>query len=209
MSYLTKTRQRWKSFFHLLLVLVVAGCAKTVSQETDVREIASKISPRPKAIRLKVALHMDETFHQYTHRERNLRVPVGELLSEKVPSFLDTLFAEVHVVRDAANLDPGSGKYNAILRPLVRFTTYHPFFRQRRTLMEPQGRVKIYTEWSLSDPYGREIWFREIVGQAEGDARNHSRFEAGVEAAIGDLLKKLESALLTSSRIAIYSRDGR
>ncbi|MFQ5658374.1 MAG: hypothetical protein ACE5G5_12600 [Candidatus Methylomirabilales bacterium] len=51
------------------------------------------------------------------------------------------------------------------------------------------------------------MWFHEIVGHTEREARSRSRFEAAVEAAIADLLKKLRSALLISPRIATYARD--
>ncbi len=200
-SYFARTRPTGQTFFHLLLALALVGCARTVVQHPA----ASQGSPGPAPIRLKLALHMDDDFRQYTYEERNFQIPVGELLFQKVPATLRTVFSEVQVLPDPAHLDPGGGAYQAILRPRVRFVTYHPFFRERRTLLEAEGRVRIYSEWTLADPAGGNIWSQEIVGQAEGDARTRARLDGAVEAAMADLLKKLQSALMTSSRVADYA----
>jgi len=152
-SHLARTRPRGQTLFHLLLALALVGCARTAVQ----LPAASQGSPSPGPIYLKLALYMDDDFRQYTYHERNFQIPVGELLFQKVPATLGTVFSEVQVVPDPAHLDPGGGKYKAILRPRLRFVTYHPFFRERRTLLEPGGRVRIYSAWNLSDRSGREI----------------------------------------------------
>jgi hypothetical protein len=150
---------------------------------------------------------MDDAFRQYTYRERNFDLPLGELLAQRARLSLGTMFREVHVITDPSG--PGAATYQVLLHPRIHFATYHPFFRQRHTLLEPEGRVRIYSDWTLSDPSGREIWSQEIVGQAEGDARTRARLEAAVEAAMADLLKKLQSALVRSSPIASYAREAR
>ncbi|MGH7431878.1 MAG: hypothetical protein ACREI5_08635, partial [Candidatus Methylomirabilales bacterium] len=135
-AYFARTRPTGQTLFHLLLALALVGCASTAVQHPA----ASQASPSPGSIHLKVALYMDDDFRQYTYRERNFQIPVGELLSQKVPASLGTLFTEIRVITDPAHLDPGGGKHKAILRPRLRFVTYHPFFRERRTLLEPEGR---------------------------------------------------------------------
>jgi hypothetical protein len=148
---------------------------------------------------------MDEEFRLYTYRERNFRVPLGEWLFQELPASLEPLFAEIQVVPDQTTLDAERGKYQAVLRPQIRFASYHPFFRERRTLLEPEGKVRIYTDWTLSDPAGRKIWIREIVGRADGDDKSRSRLETAVQAAMVDLFKKLHIALTTSTRVYNYA----
>jgi hypothetical protein len=148
---------------------------------------------------------MDEDFRQYTYRERNFHVPLGEWLSQKLPVFLEPLFAEIRVIPDQPQLDAETGKYQAVLHPRIRFASYHPLFRKRRTLLEAEGRVRIYTEWTLSDPSGRKVWIQEIVGKGEGDDRSRSRLEAAVEAAMDDLFKKLQGALMNSTQVHSYA----
>ncbi len=196
-----KTRPRWQAFLYLCLALALVGCARTVA-----RDPAPSPSASHRPIPLKVAVYMDDAFRQYTYRERHFHLPLGELLSKRLPASLATLFTETEVITDPVHVDPGAGKYQALLRPQIRFASYHPFFRERRTLLEPEGRVRIYSAWTLSDRSGREIWFQEIVGQAEGDDRSRSRLEGAVEAAADDLLRKLQSALMSSSQIAREAR---
>ena len=199
-----KKRRRSQVFFIFAVALVVAGCATTPGTEGDGSRTA-KSSPSPHQLPLKVALYMDQDFRQYTYRERSISIPLGEWLSKKLPASLEPLFAEIAVIPDRSQLDTETEKYQAVLRPRIRFATYHPLFRKRQTLLEPEGRVQIYTEWTLSDPSDRKIWIQEIVGKGEGDDRTRPRLEAGVEAAMADLLKKLQSALVTSPRVYNYA----
>ncbi|MCZ6480469.1 MAG: hypothetical protein V3U33_06605 [candidate division NC10 bacterium] len=188
----------------LVLALAVVGCAstpKTASKDSG----PAKKSPSPNRFPLKIALYMDDDFRQHTYRERSFSVPLGEWLSRELPSSLEPLFAEIHVVPDQTTLDAEKKKYQAVLRPQIRFASYHPLFRERRTLLEPEGKVRIYTDWTLSDPAGRKIWIREIVGRGEGDDKSRSRLEAAVQAAMADLFKKLHIALTTSTRVYNYA----
>ncbi len=200
---LAKIRPRRRSLPILFLVLA-AGCARTTATTAqDPRPVQS--APTPDVIPLTVALYLDDDFRQYTYRERNFRIPLGEWLSQKAPISLGPLFRAIQVVPDRSHLDAAAGKYEAVLRPRIHFASYHPFFRKRRTLLEPQGRIRIYTEWTLSDPSGRKIWIQEIVGLGEGDDKSRSRLEAAVEAAMADLFKKLHIALTTSTQVYNYA----
>lgn len=201
---LFKNRPKWQALVFFVLTLVLVGCVST-SRTPPQRSGAAEKSPSLNRFPLRIALYMDEEFRQYTYRERNFYVPLGEWLSQKLPASLEPLFVEIRVITDQPQLDAEAGKYQAVLRPRIRFASYHPLFRKRRTLLEPEGRVRLYTEWTFSDPSGRKIWIQEIVGKGEGDDRTLSRLEAAVEAAMDDLFKKLQVGLTTSTHVHSYA----